>query len=88
MEPPTRNSNPVTVYNPLKNDFTVTYATDDGPPLPYTVPSLDTATFPSYIADHVKKHLAQAVLNARGIRNNYDDDFREAVDEISVNYDL
>lgn len=84
METHLRNSKPVSLYNPLRSDFTVTYATDDGPPMPYTIPSLEIKTFPSYIADHIKKHLAQEVIGSRGVRLNYDDDYKEALKEIEV----
>lgn len=84
---PEVNRNPKSLFNPLKDDFTVNYATDDAAPLPYTVPSLEIATFPAYIADHIAKKLAHEIVFTRGIHTNYTDDYTAVLAEIEVTFD-
>lgn len=73
------------VYNPTKEDFTCTYDTNgDGQPLSYTVNSMDIAFFPDFIAEHVKKHLADKIIQARGVKTNHEDEYKDILEEISV----
>lgn len=87
LNEPTPNRTPKAIYNPLYEDFSCNYATDNNPPITYTIHALEIETFPTYLADHIAKHLAQHVLGVRGIQTNYDDDFKKAIDEIT-NIDL
>lgn len=67
------------VYNPLHTDFTVNW---DGKP--YTATALGITNFEeNHIADHVRHHLAKAVLNQRGVKTNYEDDLKKCMDLVS-----
>lgn len=54
------------VYNPLIKDFTVGYDLS-GKAKRYKVPAREIAYFDEPVAKHVKKHLATAILNERGV---------------------
>jgi hypothetical protein len=83
---PTKQSNPVSLYNPLSEDFSCKQADDDNVQHTYTIRSLEIETYPKYIADHITKHLAQAIIAKRGIKTNYEDAYKEAVEEMTVEY--
>lgn len=70
------------IHNPLFEEFSCDFATDDNPPITYTLSPHDIKAFPPYLADHIAKHLAQRVIAVRGIKTNYDDDYKEAIREI------
>ena len=53
----------VGVYNPLNTDFTVRYANGSSFPQEYTAKAGDITFFDSTIAEHVKKHLVDELLN-------------------------
>jgi hypothetical protein len=54
------------LYNPLREDFSVTYdLKGDGNPELFTIPSKEIKTFEEPIASHVRKHLADAVLDKK-----------------------
>mgnify|MGYP007134649114 CR=1 FL=1 len=55
------NEQLVRIYNPDTEDFTVNY---DGKP--YTIHALEMEKFPTAIANHIKKHLADHLLHKRG----------------------
>lgn len=50
--------------NPLMTDFTVNFNNQ-----PYTAPALRISTFKKPIADHIKKHLVNEILNQRNIKH-------------------
>lgn len=83
LNEPQVNKTPKALYNPLLEDFSVNYATDDNPPITYTIHSLEIETFPTFIANHIIKHLAHKIVTSRGVKTNYEDDFNEAVKEIT-----
>ena len=62
-----RNETPQSVFNPLHFDFKTTYRNDDNSLREYVVRSMEIETFPAYIANHVAKHLIDAVQNERHI---------------------
>ena len=76
----------ISIFNPLKKDFTVTYDTDgDSNPKAFTVKSLDVETFDNdTVGHHVLKHLADAILNERGVKTNHADDYRDVINEITI----
>ena len=75
----------VPVFNPTNNNFTVKYATHDGLPESYTVHSLEIEYFEPRIAKHIKKHLADHIINKRGVKSgNYEATREEVLKEISV----
>lgn len=55
-----------------------------GEPEPFTIPSQDIATFPTFLADVLASHLAQQIVFMRGIRTNYDDEYKAVLKEITV----
>ncbi len=75
---------PKHIWNPLIDDFTTTYANEDNIPIPYTCPSLKISQFPTYIANHIAKQLAQKIVFERGIKTNYEDEFAKTLDEITI----
>lgn len=82
LNEPQPNRTPKYIHNPLYEDFSCTYATDDGPPITYTLHAQDIEKFPTYLANHIAKHLAQHIVGVRGVKTNYDDDFKAALKEI------
>lgn len=78
----TRKTDPVTIYNPLSQDFT-TKKNFDGKDHTYTIYAMESETFPEFVADHIKKQLATQVLYARGVKVNQEHDIKEILKEIS-----
>jgi hypothetical protein len=75
----------VGVFNPLDDDFTVTYDINgDRSPLAFTVHSGEIEFFQPAVAEHIKKHLADKILNQRTVKTNWADDHEKIVKEISV----
>lgn len=64
---PDRDIQPKSVFNPLRIDFRTTYRDDNNAPQEYIVRSMEIGTFPTYLADHIIKHLITAVQNERHI---------------------
>ena len=62
-----RDNTPKSVFNPLKYDFKTTYRDDNNHQREYFIRSMEIETFPAYIADHMVKHLIDAVQNERHI---------------------
>ncbi len=76
MHLPTKpDTTPKSIYNPSKEDFTTTFANEENVPIPYTAPSQEISTFPTYIANHIAKHLCHKLIMERGIKKNYQDDY-------------
>lgn len=67
------------LYNPSKEDFTVTWDSK-----PYTLHSEELEKFPMYLANHIAKHLAHKLVMERGVKTNYDDDIVRMREEIEV----
>jgi len=67
------------IYNPDTEDFTVKF---NG--VSYTIPALEIAEFPYFVANHIKKHLADLLLAKRGTKTNPEDDLKEIYKEIEV----
>lgn len=74
------NLTPRYLYNPTKDDFTVKW--DD---VAHTIHSEELKAFPAYLADHIAHHLAKHIVGTRGIKTNYEDDFKAVMEEIIVN---
>ena len=60
------------------------WAGDENSPQPYTIHSIDIDTFPTVIADHIAKHLAEHIWQLRGQKTNHDADIEEIMKEIEV----
>lgn len=77
------------LYNPLNKDFSITYDINkDKKPKTFTVPSKEIVTFDEPVASHVRKHLANAVLN-ENYKTKYAVDLQlKAInEEITINLD-
>lgn len=73
---------PTNIFNPTLRDFTCTYV-EKNKPIEYTIKSLETATFPKYLADHIVKHLAQKIaLDKLDSGTAYEILYQEAVQSI------
>ena len=79
------------VYNPTLEDFWCQYDVDGNrSPKNFIVPARDIAYFAPRIADHVKNHLADAILHKRGltgvdgVKHSPHDIKKEILEEISV----
>lgn len=73
----------INLYNPLKTDFTVQWA-GEGYPRDYTIPAGEIGTFPEPLAKHLLKHLAELIIQTRGVKTNHDDDIEDIKREIAV----
>jgi len=67
------------IYNPDTDDFTVRFNNE-----PYTIKALEIQEFPLHVANHIQKHLADHLLNKRGIKVNVEDDLKNIFKEIEV----
>jgi hypothetical protein len=67
------------IYNPDIADFTCIFQGK-----PYTICSFEMTEFPLYVAEHIKKHLANHLLHKRGVKNNPQSDLVEIYKEIEV----
>ena len=72
----------IRIYNPDIDNFTVNYHGS-----PVTIRALEIAEFNADVANHVKKHLADHILNKRGVKSNVEDDLAGIFKEIEVKYD-
>ena len=75
------NESIVRIYNPDTENFTCKY---NG--VSYTIFALEIEEFPLPIANHIKKHLADHILNKRGVPldSNPQDFLKEIYKEIEV----
>ncbi len=80
------SSKEVPVYNPDSDDFEITYdINEDKQPKSYILRSREIDYFPPVIADHIKKHLADRLLNKRGVKTNHSDEHDQIIkEELSV----
>jgi hypothetical protein len=69
------------VFNPSSEDFSVEYNDDNGIKT-YTLPGLKMASFPTNVADHVRKHLADKLYQSRDNKVNYEVDIKSILEEI------
>lgn len=74
----------VYVINIDNEDFSITYdLKGNKEPELYEIKSLEIGKFPEPVAEHIKKHLAEKILNKRGVKTNYTDDLEKIINEIS-----
>lgn len=71
---------PTPIYNPDKSDFTIAWNEE-----PHTIHAGEIETYPKWLADHIAKHLCNHLVMKRGIRVNYDEDYKEMMAQIIVN---
>jgi hypothetical protein len=72
------------IFNPDTEDFTVNYNDGNGSK-EYTIKALSIKLFPTDLADHIKKHLADKLYWKRGQKTNYEDDIKSIYQEIEAN---
>lgn len=73
------------IFNPLLKDFVTTYdINEDGIPVTFIARAQEITSFEPIVADHVASHLADEVLNQRGVRTNPVDDKEAILKEITV----
>lgn len=75
-------SKKIWVRNPLKTDFTV-HSELGGKGQDLTIPSMEMRCFPDYLAEHIIKHLADAVIFDRGLDNKYNQVIKSVKEEIT-----
>ena len=75
----------VSVFNPLKDDFTVSFDFDgSGQPITFTAHAQELTKFDQRVAAHVKKHLIPKVLQSRGKDYFTPEDTQKVDAEISM----
>jgi hypothetical protein len=75
----------VRVYNPLNDDFTVMFdVTGKSNPVEFRVPAREVETFEKKVADHVKKHLINELINRKGSKPNAEVAKERYMNEISI----
>ena len=77
-----KDETPIDFFNPLASDFSVEYRHEDNIPTVYTVPAQSIAQHPKYLADHIIKHLVDAVMIDRDLSEDKREEVRA---EIIVN---
>lgn len=71
------------IFNPDTEPFSCNYDDDNGVKT-YTIPAIAVATFPTNIADHITKHLANKLYQKRGNKINYEVDIEAIKQEIQT----
>ncbi len=83
MEIPNQpNQKPKPLYNPLKSDFSWEYKDEDNQTHTAVLPAMDITYFPTWLADVLVIHLADAVYDLRGPKQNHELDIAEIKKEI------
>ncbi len=81
MQLPTQpNQTPRSLYNPSKEDFTEKW---DGKDVK-TLHAGEIETYPTWLADHIAKSLCHKLVMERGIKTNYEQDYKEMMKQIVV----
>jgi len=60
-----RDDTPKSLFNPLKDNFVTEIRDDNNIPQTYTIPSMEIATFPAYLAERIEKDLITTIKNER-----------------------
>lgn len=58
---------PVSIYNPLTKEIKIERYNDANEAEIYTLLPLSAATYPAYIANYIKRHLVDIIVNERKI---------------------
>lgn len=72
----------ILLFNPLPDDFTVSYDSHGKTPQKYTAYAEKITEFDEGIGEHIRKHLITAILNKRGIAH-YEHNRQEVKNEIT-----
>lgn len=62
-----RDETPTHIFNPLKNDLVLQEFNDLNEKITYTIPVVEISTYPKYLADILRKHLVDAIINERNL---------------------
>ena len=82
MQLPTQpNQTPKSLYNPSKEDFTARWDSKDVK----TLHAGEIETYPTWLANHIARDLCHKLVMERGIKTNYEADFKEMMQQIEVN---
>lgn len=75
------------IFNPLQQNFHWQCVLDGTiNPTEFVVPAQDTLYVDNEkLADFLKKHLADEIINKRGIKTNYEDEQKKILEEITIN---
>jgi len=60
-----RDDSPKSLFNPLKIDFVTSMRDNNNISRNYTIPSMEIATFPKYLADRIENDLITTIKNER-----------------------
>ena len=62
-----RDETPIHFFNPLKENVEIEIYDDQNHINLYILPALEISTYPKYLADILRKHLIDAIINERKI---------------------
>lgn len=79
-----RNEAPKSFYNPLKDDFVISYRDEANEPVKYTIPPQKISTYPTYLADYFIKHIVDAIINERELGFLTPDDRQKIEQEVNI----
>lgn len=82
-----RDETPIYLFNPLDEDISVTKFIEDNTKVNYLIPALEMVTYPKYIADILKKHMVDAIINKRELGYLNNEQRREIEKEVEVKID-
>lgn len=80
----TPDQTPISLYNPLNHDITIERFNDENTIEKYTIPTMSAITFPAYIANFLKRHLVDEIINERRIGIVTPEKRREIEEEVLV----
>lgn len=79
-----RDDTPTHLFNPLKDVVKIGIRNDENEQETVEIPSLEVSTYPKWLADVLKKHLVDAIMNSRGLGFLTPEDRKEIEDEVEV----
>lgn len=62
-----RDETPISLYNPLSEDVTIKRLDDQNREEVHILPATTAKTYPAYLANYLKNHLIDHIINARNI---------------------
>lgn len=80
----TRDETPVHIFNPLTIDVIVPIRDENNVQSDKIVPSLEITTYPRWLAEIVKKHVVDAVINDRELGYQTPEDLAKIQAEVEV----
>lgn len=75
----------IKLYNPLTEDFSMPYdLNEDGVPITFTLHAGEIESFPTPVAEHLKKHLANKIAFTTKGNGGWEAAYDKAVKKIEV----